>query len=133
MTAIWNPVVNDATEPPHRYLPGLWIVTELCEGGSLVDVMRHQNAPLGEVQVAAVVGGTLEGLRYLHGKKMLHRDVKAGNLLLSRDGRIKLGVSCLESNLQCGPSLMRVSASRSGPVRRTWASRCSSSRRWRGA
>ena len=59
-----------------RHADQLWIVTELCEGGSLLDVMHGQRAPLSEVQVAAACGGALEGLRHLHARKMLHRDVK---------------------------------------------------------
>jgi len=74
-----------------RHADRLWIVTELCEGGSLLDVMLAQRAPLSEVQVAAACGGALEGLKHLHARKMLHRDVKAGNLLLTKEGALKLG------------------------------------------
>ena len=74
-----------------RHADRLWIVTELCEGGSLLDVMHAQRAPLSEVQVAAACGGALEGLKHLHARKMLHRDVKAGNLLLTAEGAVKLG------------------------------------------
>ena len=74
-----------------RHADRLWIVTELCEGGSLLDVMLAQRAPLSEVQVAAACGGALEGLKHLHARKMLHRDVKAGNLLLTAEGAVKLG------------------------------------------
>ena len=59
-----------------RHDDRLWIVTELCEGGSLLDVMHAQRAPLSEVQVAAACGDALEGPKHLHARKMLHRDVK---------------------------------------------------------
>ena len=88
-----------------RYDNRLWIVTELCEGGSLVDVMHAQNTPLTEVQVAAALSGAVEGLCYLHERRMLHRDVKAGNLLLTGDGCIKLGD--LGISVQLGSTMAR--------------------------
>ena len=43
-----------------RHDGALWLVTELCEGGSLLDVIKSRGAPLLEVQVAAAMGGALE-------------------------------------------------------------------------
>ena len=68
----------------------LWLVTELCAAGSLVDVMRA-NGPLTEAPLAATLSGTLVALDYLHTQmNCIHRDVKAANLLLSRVGMVKL-------------------------------------------
>ena len=69
----------------------LWIVTELCEGGSLLDIMRSQDAGLTEPEIAAVLWQSLIGLQHLHGQHIVHRDIKAANLLLCRDGTLKLG------------------------------------------
>ena len=47
-------------------------------------------APLAEPVVAGVIAELLEALAYLHGDRRVHRDVKAKNVLVARDGRVKL-------------------------------------------
>ena len=64
----------------------LWIVMELCSGGSVIDLIRHRNAALNEREISAVLKDTLRGLRYLHASRKVHRDVKGGNILLCEDG-----------------------------------------------
>ena len=80
----------------------LWMVTELCEGGSILDVIRTRNAPLGDSQVHAVAACALAALRYLHDVlRITHRDIKAANLLLTSTGHVKLadfGVSVKLTN-----------------------------------
>ena len=50
----------------------------------------HKKALL-EVEIAAICADTLNGLQYLHNMGRIHRDVKAGNILLTEDGTVKLG------------------------------------------
>ncbi|KAG9391617.1 Protein kinase domain [Carpediemonas membranifera] len=79
----------------------LWIVLDYCEGNSLNDIMNLLEAPLEERQIAAVMRFALEGLVYIHSVYKIHRDIKAGNILLSRDGQVKLadfGVSAQLTN-----------------------------------
>lgn len=47
--------------------------------------------PLTEPQIRVVCKQTLEALLYLHDNKVIHRDLKAGNILLTLDGDVKLG------------------------------------------
>lgn len=81
----------------------LWIAMELCDG-SVADVLRLTAAPIPEDELAVVVAAVVRGLVYLHGQKaILHRDIKAGNVLLSGEGGggIKLcdlGVSASVAN-----------------------------------
>uniref|UniRef100_A0A2I3SWX5 non-specific serine/threonine protein kinase n=1 Tax=Pan troglodytes TaxID=9598 RepID=A0A2I3SWX5_PANTR len=46
--------------------------------------------PLQEVEIAAITHGALQGLAYLHSHTMIHRDIKAGNILLTEPGQVKL-------------------------------------------
>lgn len=69
----------------------LWILMELCEGGSVIDLMEKQNAPLNEAQIAFVCGETLRALQYLHRQRnIIHRDIKGRNILLTKQGTVKL-------------------------------------------
>ncbi|EHN02159.1 Ste20p [Saccharomyces cerevisiae x Saccharomyces kudriavzevii VIN7] len=66
----------------------LWVIMEYMEGGSLTDVVTH--CILTEGQIGAVCRETLSGLKFLHSKGVLHRDIKSDNILLSMEGDIKL-------------------------------------------
>lgn len=68
----------------------LWIVMEYCGGGSLQDIYQ-MTGPLTELQIAFVCRETLKGLKYLHQRGKVHRDVKGANILLTHTGDIKLG------------------------------------------
>ncbi|KAI8588862.1 serine/threonine kinase 4 [Geranomyces variabilis] len=68
----------------------LWIAMEYCGAGSVADVMRIGGATLREPQIASVCAGVLHGLRYLHSRGKIHRDIKAGNILLTTSGAAKL-------------------------------------------
>ena len=68
----------------------LWIIMEFCNGGSLSDVMDVLGHPLNEMQLSAVCHGVLESLAYVHSLNMIHRDIKAANLLVTTDGKVKL-------------------------------------------
>jgi len=68
----------------------LWIVMEHCGAGSVSDIMRLRRKTLTEDEIATVMYYTLKGLEYLHKRKKIHRDIKAGNILLNADGHAKL-------------------------------------------
>ena len=70
---------------------------EHCAGGSVSDIIAITRAPLGEPQIAAIMSQTLQGLDYLHTenpkankKCIIHRDIKAANLLLTSSGEVKI-------------------------------------------
>ncbi|KAG9353421.1 hypothetical protein JZ751_018017 [Albula glossodonta] len=68
----------------------LWIVMEYCGAGSILDIIRLRNKTLSEDEIATVVQSTLKGLEYLHFMRKIHRDIKAGNILLNAEGQAKL-------------------------------------------
>eukprot|EP01116_Phalansterium_solitarium_P005734 TRINITY_DN1769_c0_g2_i1.p1 TRINITY_DN1769_c0_g2~~TRINITY_DN1769_c0_g2_i1.p1 ORF type:complete len:515 (-),score=198.63 TRINITY_DN1769_c0_g2_i1:60-1604(-) len=68
----------------------LWIVMEHCGAGSACDLMRICDKTFTEEQIAIVIRDALRGLSYLHGVKKIHRDIKAGNILLNMKGESKL-------------------------------------------
>eukprot|EP00004_Rigifila_ramosa_P012899 TRINITY_DN2837_c0_g1_i2.p1 TRINITY_DN2837_c0_g1~~TRINITY_DN2837_c0_g1_i2.p1 ORF type:complete len:271 (+),score=57.90 TRINITY_DN2837_c0_g1_i2:213-1025(+) len=83
----------------------VWLVMEYCGGGSVSDITQTLKHGLGEAEIAAVIHDTLAGLAYLHQHNKLHRDVKAGNILLTLSGHAKLadfGVSG-----QLSPTMMK--------------------------
>lgn len=66
------------------------IVMEYCGAGSVSDIMRLRKKTLSEVEIATVLLDTLRGLEYLHVRRKIHRDIKAGNILLNSEGHAKL-------------------------------------------
>ncbi len=68
----------------------IWIVMEYCGVGSISDLMAICDTTLTEAQIAAVMKQSIEGLRYLHANKKIHRDIKSGNILLTHAGECKL-------------------------------------------
>uniref|UniRef100_A0A672RIL6 non-specific serine/threonine protein kinase n=1 Tax=Sinocyclocheilus grahami TaxID=75366 RepID=A0A672RIL6_SINGR len=66
-----------------------WLVMEYCLG-SASDLLEVHKKPLQEMEIAAITHGALQGLAYLHSHNMIHRDIKAGNILLTEPGQVKL-------------------------------------------
>lgn len=60
--------------------------------GSASDIIEVHKRPLKEEEIAAICEGVLKGLNYLHSWDRIHRDVKAGNILLTENGTVKLGM-----------------------------------------
>lgn len=66
-----------------------WLAMEYCIG-SASDILEVQKKPLQEDEIAAICDDALQGLEYLHSNDRIHRDVKAGNILLEDNGTVKL-------------------------------------------
>ncbi|PRP84315.1 hypothetical protein PROFUN_07616 [Planoprotostelium fungivorum] len=89
----------------------LWIVTEFMSGGTLRDAIKVKK--LDESHIAFISREILKALEYLHYKKIIHRDVKSDNIMLTTDGNVKLidmglcdSLSIKEhSNSMCGSAM----------------------------
>ncbi|KAI5970824.1 STE20 [Candida margitis] len=66
----------------------LWVIMEYMEGGSLTEIVTH--SVMTEGQIGAVCRETLKGLKFLHSKGVIHRDIKSDNILLDINGNIKM-------------------------------------------
>ncbi|CDK27415.1 unnamed protein product [Kuraishia capsulata CBS 1993] len=66
------------------------ILLEFCSGGSLRDMYIRRGCGLDEAEILRYTREMLEGLQYLHHQGIVHRDVKAANVLLHKSGSIKL-------------------------------------------
>eukprot|EP01097_Dermamoeba_algensis_P006892 TRINITY_DN4302_c0_g1_i1.p1 TRINITY_DN4302_c0_g1~~TRINITY_DN4302_c0_g1_i1.p1 ORF type:complete len:777 (-),score=156.12 TRINITY_DN4302_c0_g1_i1:92-2422(-) len=67
----------------------LYLFLEFVSGGSIASMLA-KNGPLKEGVVRAYTRQILMGLRYLHKRKILHRDIKGANILVDHKGVIKL-------------------------------------------
>jgi serine/threonine protein kinase len=66
-----------------------YLVTELVPG---IDLRRHvgRRGPLDERSAASVISQVARGLAFAHEQRLVHRDVKPGNIIVQDDGRVKL-------------------------------------------
>ncbi|KIM85485.1 hypothetical protein PILCRDRAFT_365535 [Piloderma croceum F 1598] len=70
----------------------LYIAMRLMNKGSAADVMRYGwPGGMEEEVVRCILKQSLEGLNYLHTNGLIHRDIKAANLLIDDDGTVLLG------------------------------------------
>lgn len=70
----------------------LWLVMDLLEAGSILALMEavHPHG-LPEILLATVLKPVLSALVYFHSNGQIHRDMKAGNILVGGNGVIQLG------------------------------------------
>jgi serine/threonine protein kinase len=68
---------------------GPYIVMEYVDGDDLAAIMRR-SGPLPPQQAARVAAAVAHALQAAHARGIVHRDVKPGNILIGRDGRVKV-------------------------------------------
>ena len=69
----------------------LWLVMAFLGGGSCHDIMRFSfKTGMDESMIATILRETLKALEYFHKSGLIHRDVKAGNILIDMKGNVQL-------------------------------------------
>ncbi|KAK7283770.1 hypothetical protein RIF29_13516 [Crotalaria pallida] len=78
-------LIGACTKPPNLY-----IVTEYMSGGCMYDFLHMQKGILTLPSLLKVAIDVSEGLSYLHQNDIIHRDLKASNLLMGEKGVVKI-------------------------------------------
>jgi len=75
----------DAAEENHQY----FLIMEYVEGKSLSEIIKR-SGPLPVRDVLRLARDVAEALEYAHSQGVVHRDIKPGNILLTKDGQAKV-------------------------------------------
>ncbi|WBW74251.1 PAK-related GC kinase Nak1 [Schizosaccharomyces osmophilus] len=66
----------------------LWIIMDYCQGGSVRTLMEA--GQISEPYISIILRETLQALKFIHHAGIIHRDIKAANILVSVSGNVKL-------------------------------------------
>ncbi|XP_065583603.1 uncharacterized protein LOC136042559 isoform X4 [Artemia franciscana] len=67
----------------------LWIIMEFINGSSAMDLMMR--GPVDEFYIRIILREVLKGINYFHSNNLIHRDIKAANILIGGNGEVKIG------------------------------------------
>ena len=74
----------------YYYKESLFMFIEFMNGGALTDFIYHYLKKIPEDVIAYIMREILIGLRSLHARRQIHRDLKSDNILITIDGEVKL-------------------------------------------
>ena len=86
----------------------LWLVMPLLGAGSVADVLKlkFSTGIHDEVLLATILKQVIEGLHYFHEQGQIHRDIKAGNVLMDEAGDILLSDFGVSAHVKGGDKRM---------------------------
>jgi serine/threonine protein kinase len=73
--------------------PCLCIQIEYCEYGSIREILKKakkKNIKISELEISAIIYHVLQGIDFIHKKKLVNRDIKGRNILVGKNGSVKL-------------------------------------------
>ncbi|KAK9909926.1 hypothetical protein WJX75_009604 [Coccomyxa subellipsoidea] len=83
----------------------LWMVMPYVAGGSVLNIMKYAYPDgLEEPVIATILKEVLRGLDYMHKQGGIHRDVKAGNILINTEGQVVLADFGVAATMERGGS-----------------------------
>ena len=77
----------------HRFFEDsdcVYILLEVCSSQTMMELHKRRRI-LTEAETRYYNDQIVEGTKYMHSRKVIHRDLKLGNLFLDKDLRIKIG------------------------------------------
>ncbi|XP_017875428.1 neither inactivation nor afterpotential protein C isoform X2 [Ceratina calcarata] len=71
----------------------IWFVMELCEGGSVLNLVHGllaMDKKMREEHIGFILREVIQAMVYLHENNIMHRDIRGSNILLTKEGEVKL-------------------------------------------
>ncbi|KAG1669300.1 hypothetical protein FOA52_014861 [Chlamydomonas sp. UWO 241] len=81
-------IVRTEIHKSNNYQGSIFMVFDFCEND--LSGITQSHLQLSESQVKCIMKQLLTGLAYVHGCGVLHRDIKAANILIDRNGIVKI-------------------------------------------
>ncbi|XP_023930530.1 cyclin-dependent kinase 9-like [Lingula anatina] len=82
-------ICRSKATPYNRFKSTFYLVSEFCEH-DLAGLLSNSNVKFTLGEIKKVMQQLLNGLYYIHSNKVLHRDMKAANILITKSGKLKL-------------------------------------------
>ncbi len=79
--------------------PLCYLVSAYCRGPSLSAWLRQQRDPVPPRDAAALVATLADAVHFMHGRGVIHRDIKPGNVLLASPGVATPGLAAYQPKL----------------------------------
>ncbi len=91
----------------------LFIVMECVDGTDLSRLIHAEGGGLSVPHALEIVGQVCDALQYAHGRGFVHRDIKPGNVLVDKEGRVKIADFGLAKVVEAAGAAVRSAASHS--------------------